>query len=80
MTRSETKLSVDIPAPVSGQMAVNVATATSKCSITFLLPFNQDGDVEKTGHCLKYSLSRYSTEKPICKGINNETMTFSSTE
>ena len=34
MTRSETKLSVAIPAPVSGQSAVNVATATSKCSIT----------------------------------------------
>ena len=35
MTRSETKLSVAIPAPVSGQSAVNLATATSKCSITF---------------------------------------------
>ena len=35
MTRSETKLSVAIPAPVSGQSAVNVATVTSKCSITF---------------------------------------------
>ena len=35
MTRSETKLSVAIPAPVSVQSAVNVATATSKCSITF---------------------------------------------
>ena len=46
MTRSETKLSVDIPAPVSGQSAVNVATATQKCSITFLLPFDQDGDVK----------------------------------
>ena len=33
MTRSETKLSLAIPAPVSGQSAVNVATATSKCSI-----------------------------------------------
>ena len=50
MTRSETKLSVAIPAPVSGQSAVNVATATSKCSITFLLPYDQDGDVKnKTG-------------------------------
>ena len=29
MTSSETKLSVAIPAPVSGQSAVNVATATS---------------------------------------------------
>ena len=29
MTRSETKLSVAIPAPVSGQSAVNVATETS---------------------------------------------------
>ena len=29
MTRSETKLSVAIPAPVSGQSAVKVATATS---------------------------------------------------
>ena len=46
MTRSETKLSVAIPAPVSGQSAVNVATATSKCSITFLLPFDQDSDVK----------------------------------
>ena len=45
MTRSETKLSVAIPAPVSGQLAVNVATATSKCSITFLLHYDQDGDV-----------------------------------
>ena len=34
-----------IPAPVSGQSAVNVATA-SKCSITFLLPYDQDGDVK----------------------------------
>ena len=40
ITRSETKLSVAIPAPVSGQSAVNVATATSKCSITFLLPYD----------------------------------------
>ena len=46
MTRSETKLSVAIPAPVSGQSAVNVATATSKCSITFLLPYDQDGAVK----------------------------------
>ena len=46
MTRSETELSVAIPAPVSGQSAVNVATATSKCSITFLLPYDQDGDVK----------------------------------
>ena len=46
MTRSETKLSVAIPAPVSGQSAVNVATATSKCSITYLLPYDQDGDVK----------------------------------
>ena len=46
MTRSETQLSVAIPAPVSGQSAVNVATATSKCSITFLLPYDQDGDVK----------------------------------
>ena len=45
MTRSETKLSVAIPAPVSGQSTVNVATATSKSSITFLLPYDQDGDV-----------------------------------
>ena len=49
MTRSETKLSVAIPAPVSGQLAVKVATATSKCSISFLLPYDQDGDV-KTKH------------------------------
>ena len=46
MARSETKLLVAIPAPVSGQSAVNVATATSKCSITFLLPYDQDGDVK----------------------------------
>ena len=46
MTRSETKLSVAIPAPVSGQSVVNVATATSKCSITFLLPYDQDGNVK----------------------------------
>ena len=45
MTRSETKLSVAIMAPVSGQSVVNVVTATSKCSITFLLPYDQDGDV-----------------------------------
>ena len=52
MTRSETKLSVAIPAPVSGQSAVNVATATSKCSITFLLPYDQDGDVKiKQDNC-----------------------------
>ena len=46
MTRSETKFSVAIPAPVSGQSTVNVATATSKCSITFLLPYDQDRDVK----------------------------------
>ena len=46
MTRSETKLSVAILAPVSNQSAVNVATATFKCSITFLLPYDQDGDVK----------------------------------
>ena len=46
MTRSEIKLSVAIPAPVFGQSAVNVATATSNCSITFLLPYDQDGDVK----------------------------------
>ena len=43
-TRSGTKLLVAIPAPTSGQSAVNVAT--SKCSITFLLPYDQDGDVK----------------------------------
>ena len=46
MTRSETELSVAIPAPVSGQLAVNVAMATSKCLIAFLLPYDQDGDVK----------------------------------
>ena len=46
MTRSETKLSVAILAPVSGQSAVNNATATSKCSITFFLRYDQDGDVK----------------------------------
>ena len=68
MTRSETKLSVAILAPVSSQSAVNVATATSKCSIIFLLPYDQDGDVKtkQLGQCLKYTLSRYSTGKPIC--------------
>ena len=35
MTRSETKLLVAILAQVFGQSAVNVATATSKCLITF---------------------------------------------
>ena len=49
MTRKENKPSVAIPAPVSGQSAVNVATATSKCSISFLLPYDQDSDV-KTKH------------------------------
>ena len=44
ITRSETKLSVAIPAPVSGQSAVKVATAMSKCLITVLLPSDQDGD------------------------------------
>ena len=39
-------LSVAIPAPVSGQSAVNVVTATSKCSITFPLLYDQDGDVK----------------------------------
>ena len=51
ITRSETKLSVAIPAPVSGQSAVNVARATSKCSITFLLPYDQDGDVKTKQDC-----------------------------
>ena len=46
MTRSQTKLSVAVPAPVSGQSAVNVATVTSKCSIYFLLRYDQDGDVK----------------------------------
>ena len=46
MTRSETELSIAIPAPASGLLAVNVATATSKCSINFLLPYDQDGDVK----------------------------------
>ena len=56
MTRSETKLSVAIPAPVSGQSAVNVATATSKCSITFLLPYDQDGDVKTKQDNVSYIL------------------------
>ena len=46
MTRSATKLSTAILAPVSSQSAVNVATATSKCSITFLLCYEQDDDVK----------------------------------
>ena len=46
MTKSKTKLSVPIPAPVSGQSAVNVARATSKCLIAFLLPYDQAGDVK----------------------------------
>ena len=67
MIRSETKLSVAIPAPVSGQSAVNVATATSKCSKTFLLPYDQDGDVKtKQDNVSNILLSRYSTGKPIC--------------
>ena len=70
MTRSETKLSVAIPAPVSGQSAVNVATATSKCSITFLLPYDQDGDVKTKQDNVS------NTGKPICEGIKHETMTF----
>ena len=44
MTRIETKLSIDVPAPVSGESALNVATATSKCYITFLLCYDQDGN------------------------------------
>ena len=67
MTRSETKLSVAIPAPVSGQSAVNVATATSKCSISFLLPYDQDGDVKtKQDDAQIYFKVIYSTGKPIC--------------
>ena len=46
MTRSETKLSVAILAQVYGKSAVKVATATSKCLITFLLPYDQDSDVK----------------------------------
>ena len=73
MTRSETKLSVAIPAPVSGQSAVNVATAMSKCSITFHLPYDQEGDVKtKQDNVSNLLLSRYSTGKPICYGIYNE--------
>ena len=49
MTRSETKLSIAIPAPVTGQSAVIVAKAASKCLIIFLLPYDQDGNV-KTKH------------------------------
>ena len=78
MTRIETKLSVAIPAPVSGQSAVNVATATSKCSITFLLRYDQDGNNKgkqgKVSNIL--SVDIVTTRKPICWGINNETMTF----
>ena len=67
MTRSETKLSVAIPAPVSGQSAVNVATATSKCSITFLLPYDQDGDVKtKQDNVSNIFINQYCTGKPIC--------------
>ena len=32
--------------PWVNEDAVNVATATSKCSITFLLPYDQDVDVK----------------------------------
>ena len=46
MTRSGTKLSEAIPAPVSGHLAVNVVMARSKCSLTFLLPYDQDGDIK----------------------------------
>ena len=45
MTRRATKLLIAIPAPGSGLSAVNVSTATSKCSITFHLRYDQDGDV-----------------------------------
>ena len=44
MTRIETKLSIAVPAPVSGETAVNVAMARSKCLITFLLSYDHDGD------------------------------------
>ena len=61
MTMIETKLTVAIPAPVSGQSAVNVAEATSKCSITFLLRYDQDGDDKgKQGKVSNILLSRYS--------------------
>ena len=56
MTRSETKLSVAIPAPVSGQSAVNVATATTKCSIIFLVPYDQDCDVKTKQDNVSYIL------------------------
>ena len=45
-----------IPALVSGQSAVNVGTATSKCSITFLLRYNENDNVKR-----KYTLSQYGT-------------------
>ena len=61
MTRSETKLSVVIPAPISCQSAVNVGAATSKCSITFLLPDDQDGDV-KTKQDNVSNILLYGTE------------------
>ena len=60
MTRIETKLSVAIPAPVSGQSAVNVATATSKCSITFLLRYDQDGDDKgKQGKTIRENRAKF---------------------
>ena len=66
MTRSETKLSVAIPAPVSGQSAVNVATATSKCSKIFLQPYDENGDVKTKQDIVSNILCQSSTGKPIC--------------
>ena len=78
MTRSETKLTVAIPAPVSGQSAVNVATATSvfdNFSSTIKM-----ATLRQNGTMSQIHFKSISTGKPICYGINNETMTFSSTE
>ena len=47
MTRNATKLSIAILAPVFSQSAVNVATATAKCSITFLLRYDENGNVKQ---------------------------------
>ena len=47
MTRSATKLSTAILAPVSGQSAVSGETATPKCLIIiFFLHYDQDGGVK----------------------------------
>ena len=66
MNRGATKLSTAIPALVSGQSAVNVVSATSKCSMTIILCYDSDSYIKGKRHCLIYTLSRYGTGTPIC--------------